>query len=103
MNRKQFAQIYRDAAKRVEKYRDSCSCSAVWSMLKDVEEDKDQFELDSTRDYAELFAPTPESACRMFWLSDTGMSEYECRNWRVLALGFAAAMIETGDLKVPVR
>ena len=70
MNRKQFAQVYRGAAKRVENYQNEYSCCAVWDEFDAI---SNSMGLKSylTEDYAQIFAPIPAHAIQPFWLSSS--------------------------------
>ena len=101
--RTQAAQIYRDAAKLVEDGMADETCNAVQRRVLGREWYHDKTEVHA---YAKTFAPDPEvmerlmsGYCFQFGVQlRSALDGDEFHGWRVLALCFAAAMAETGDL-----
>ncbi len=92
MSRKDDAAEYLEAARRIAQCEDTYSCIALAKVL-GVYDDWNEHR---------IVVPTIERYARRFteiegdrlWLGE----EYDCRNIRVIALCFAAAMAEAGDL-----
>lgn len=91
MKQKEKAAVLRAAARDMDEGKSLSTGTAIWWAL-DVGALRDAYDLDNRFD--ELFAPRVNEQ-RHYWNDDWGISMRECG---VLALCFAAAMAETGDL-----
>lgn len=100
VSNKELAAIYRQAAEDIF-IRNQYSCCAIWNLAKPITGIDDAVvnsKVTRTDEYSNLFKQEGEMH-NVFWINEkTDILPEELQEFRVMALLFMAAIIESGDL-----